>query len=191
MAANKPYDILFRLMVVGDSNVGKSSFLDRYCDDIFYQDRPFFKLSTVIVGKLVIKLQIWDVPGDPRFRNFNQSYYRNANGVILMYDQTCAESLNSLDFFWDQVQNLSSKDVAVVIVGTKSDLVDKIQVNAAEVRQLANQKRVPFYEISSKTGANLQEMVFELLSNYLKATLNATPAMSRADNAESDKCILS
>ena len=121
------YDYLFKLIIIGDSGIGKSCLLNRFADDIFTDSYIStigvdFKIRTIEVNGRLCKLQIWDTAGQERFRTITSSYYRGAHGIILVFDITNPESFANCEMWLTEVQRYATDQVKIILVGTKSDL---------------------------------------------------------------------
>ena len=165
------YDYLFKLIIIGDSGIGKSCLLNRFADDV-YTDAYIstigvdFKIRTIEVNGRVCKLQIWDTAGQERFRTIISSYYRGAHGIILAYDITNSESFTNLEMWLTEVQHYATDQVKIILVGTKSDLNEKRKVAFTDAQEFAAKNRMEYIETSSKTTINV-ESAFLQLANEL------------------------
>eukprot|EP01129_Flabellula_baltica_P005503 TRINITY_DN19_c1_g1_i1.p1 TRINITY_DN19_c1_g1~~TRINITY_DN19_c1_g1_i1.p1 ORF type:complete len:202 (+),score=46.52 TRINITY_DN19_c1_g1_i1:48-653(+) len=153
---------LFKILVIGDSSVGKSSLLLRFADGDFNSNflstiGVDFKLKTIEVGNSPVKLQIWDTAGQERFRNITRSYYRGAHGIMLVYDVTNEESFANIDYWLKEVDKFASPNVHKILVGNKNDLVDERVVSEEDGRQLAASMDIKFLETSAKEATNVNE----------------------------------
>ncbi|XP_048491757.1 GTP-binding protein YPTM2 isoform X2 [Beta vulgaris subsp. vulgaris] len=124
---NSEYDYLFKLLLIGDSGVGKSCLLLRFADDSYLDSYIStigvdFKIRTVDQDGKTIKLQIWDTAGQERFRTITSSYYRGAHGIIVVYDITDQESFNNVKQWLSEIDRYASNNVNKLLVGNKSDL---------------------------------------------------------------------
>mmetsp|Transcript_25093 Transcript_25093/g.38434 ORF Transcript_25093/g.38434 Transcript_25093/m.38434 type:complete len:291 (-) Transcript_25093:268-1140(-) len=161
------YDHLFKLLLVGDSGVGKSCLLLRFADDVFYEDSYIstigvdFKIRTIDFGGTRIKLQIWDTTGQERFRSITSSYYRGAHGIMVLYDTTDQRSFSNLKQWLNEIDRYACENINRVIIGTKSDLPGK-KVATETAEEFCAGLGVPFFETSSKTNTNVAEAFFEL-----------------------------
>ena len=131
------YDYLFKLLLIGNSSVGKSSLLFRFVENVW--DDSFvptigvdFKLKTLEVNGKKVKLQIWDTAGQERFKNITASYYRGGNGVLVVYDITERESFDNLTSWLIEIEKNANKNVYKLLIGNKCDLEDKRKVTYQE-----------------------------------------------------------
>ena len=138
---NSEYDYLFKLLLIGDSGVGKSCLLLRFADDTYTESYIStigvdFKIRTIELDGKTIKLQIWDTAGQERFRTITSSYYRGAHGIIVVFDVTDQESFNNVKQWLHEIDRYACANVKKLLVGNKCDLTTKKQVeyNAAKVR---------------------------------------------------------
>ncbi|KAJ4460008.1 putative Ras-related protein Rab-1A [Paratrimastix pyriformis] len=156
------YDHLFKLLLIGDSAVGKSCLLLRFADET-YTDSYIstigvdFKIRTIELDGKVVKLQIWDTAGQERFRTITSSYYRGAQGIIIVYDVTDSESFNDVQLWLNEIDRYASENVCKLLVGNKADMVTKRQVEAAQAQEFAERHSIPLIETSAKTGVNVEK----------------------------------
>ncbi|PAA58787.1 hypothetical protein BOX15_Mlig019484g2 [Macrostomum lignano] len=170
-AADQNFDYMFKLLIIGNSSVGKTSFLFRYADDSFSSAFVStvgidFKVKTVFRDDKRVKLQIWDTAGQERYRTITTAYYRGAMGFILMYDVTNEDSFNAVQDWCTQIKTYSWDNAQVVLVGNKCDLDEDRVVSAERGRQLANQLGLEFFETSAKDNLNVTD-VFERLVDII------------------------
>eukprot|EP00906_Rhabdomonas_costata_P003329 RCo005087 len=165
-----------KLLLIGDSTVGKSAFLQRFVEDTFSDSYITtvgidFKERQEEVDGAQVKIQLWDTAGQERFRTITAAYYRGAHGIILMYDLTSRESFKNLTYWMAHIDKYAgdARDrVARVIVGNKSDLKEKRVVPTSEGQQLAQAHTVDLYEVSAKTGEGVRHAVLQLTREVLK-----------------------
>ncbi len=158
------YDYVFKILIIGDSGTGKSSFILRYTDDMYsgiYSSTigVDFKIRTQIVpdptGKdKVVKLQIWDTAGQERFRSITSSYYRCANAILITFDLNNPNTFRGLDYWFKETENCRALKV---LVGTKCDLSSTIDPKT--ISDYANQHGVVYMETSAKLELGVQEII--------------------------------
>lgn len=170
--AESQYDYLFKLLIIGDSGVGKSSLLFRFADDNFHETHMptigvDFKIRTVEVDDAVIKLQVWDTAGQERFRTITSSYYRGAHGFLVVYDSTDASSFEGVQRWMGEIEKYgnTNSDPVTILVANKCDLSSKRQVSVESGRDLAEFLEAPFLECSAKDATNVEEAFFVMAAS--------------------------
>ncbi|KAK9763660.1 Ras- protein Rab-18 [Basidiobolus ranarum] len=164
-----------KLLLIGNSSVGKSSILLRFTDDTFLpQDEVSatigvdFKVKVLEVDEKKYKLTIWDTAGQERFRTLTSSYYRGAQGVILVYDVSSRETFEQLDQWFTELNTYcSSKDVVKMIVGNKVDKESSRVVSRKEGAEYAKKMQTLFIECSAKTKVGVHQAVEELVRKII------------------------
>lgn len=162
-AGRKPYgEIRLKLLLIGDSSVGKSSLLLRFAEDSF--STTFistigvdFKTRTVELDGEQVKLSIWDTAGQERFRTITAAYYRGANGIVLVYDITSETSFNSIRGWIRNIEEHASDNVCKILVGNKCDMEDKRVITTAQGQALAKEFNIKFFEASAKADINVED----------------------------------
>nr|KAF6402244.1 RAB8A, member RAS oncogene family [Rousettus aegyptiacus] len=157
----KTYDYLFKLLLIGDSGVGKTCVLFRFSEDAF--NSTFistigidFKIRTIELDGKRIKLQIWDTAGQERFRTITTAYYRGAMGIMLVYDITNEKSFDNIRNWIRNIEEHASADVEKMILGNKCDVNDKRQVSKERGEKLALDYGIKFMETSAKANINVE-----------------------------------
>ncbi len=175
--AKKAYDLLFKLLLIGDSGVGKTCILFRFSDDAF--NTTFistigidFKIKTIELGGKKIKLQIWDTAGQERFHTITTSYYRGAMGILLVYDITNSKSFDNIAKWLRNIQEHASEDVEKMILGNKCDMEDKRVVSKEKGEAIASENGIKFFETSAKTNVNIDKAFVELSQSILDKTVD-------------------
>ncbi|KAI9262568.1 small GTP-binding protein [Helicostylum pulchrum] len=169
---NTEYDYLFKLLLIGDSGVGKSCLLLRFADDTYTESYIStigvdFKIRTIELDGKVCKLQIWDTAGQERFRTITSSYYRGAHGIIVVYDVTDNESFENVKEWLREIERYASDGVNRLLVGNKSDLTDKRQVTLSNSKKWADSVNIPILETSAKNSSNV-EQAFLTMARQIK-----------------------
>jgi len=162
-------DCVYKVLLLGDSTVGKTCFLKKYTDKTF-QDVHMstigldyrVKTMTLKSGK-VVKLQIWDTAGQDRFRAITKNYYKGANGIILIYDVTSIQTYENVKNWISQIREEASPNVIIYIAGNKIDLEEERKIKTEEGQKLAEELGLPFFETSAKTGVNINESFEDLV----------------------------
>lgn len=181
---NPEYDYLFKLLLIGDSGVGKSCLLLRFADDSYLESYIStigvdFKIRTVEQDGKTIKLQIWDTAGQERFRTITSSYYRGAHGIIIVYDITDQESFNNVKQWLSEINRYASENVNKLLVGNKSDLTENRAVSYDTAKAFADEIGIPFMETSAKNSKNV-EQAFMAMSAEIKKRMASQPGGSNA-----------
>lgn len=161
----------FKLVLLGNMNVGKTSMALRFVRDQFfeYQDNTIgaaFLTNTVVVDGVAVKFEIWDTAGQERFASLAPMYYRGAAAAIVVYDITVAESLLVAQKWVRELRAKGAPDMVIALAGNKLDLEVKRAVTKEEVQQYADEQKLQFYEISAKQNTNIQE-IFQSLAKAI------------------------
>eukprot|EP01017_Pseudomicrothorax_dubius_P041636 TRINITY_DN6678_c0_g1_i5.p1 TRINITY_DN6678_c0_g1~~TRINITY_DN6678_c0_g1_i5.p1 ORF type:complete len:205 (+),score=57.40 TRINITY_DN6678_c0_g1_i5:266-880(+) len=172
MSLQKDYDYLFKLVIIGDSGVGKSSLLLRYADDTFNDNYLTtigvdFRFKSIQIDGKNAKLQIWDTAGQERFRTLTNAYYRGADGIIVVYDITSPLTFENIDKYWmKEIQTYADKDVDIILIGNKCDATRQVPFEIGQ--QLATSKGMSFYETSAKTSEAVIDTFAEIAKRLLQ-----------------------
>ncbi|XP_023811563.1 ras-related protein Rab-8B [Oryzias latipes] len=168
----KTYDYLFKLLLIGDSGVGKTCLLFRFSEDSF--NTTFistigidFKIRTIELDGKRVKLQIWDTAGQERFRTITTAYYRGAMGIMLVYDICNEKSFDNIKNWIRNIEEHASSDVEKMILGNKCDMTDRRQVSKDRGEKLAIDYRVKFLETSAKSSLNVEEAFYTMARDIL------------------------
>jgi len=176
------YDYLFKLLLIGDSGVGKSCLLLRFADHTYTESYIStigvdFKIRTIDLDGKTIKLQIWDTAGQERFRTITSSYYRGAHGIIVVYDVTDMESFNNVKQWLNEIDRYAVENVCKLLVGNKCDQASKRQVEMETAKDFAEKLEIPFLETSAKAATNV-EKAFLTMAAEIKNTMAKQPQSS-------------
>uniref|UniRef100_A0A8C2Q804 Ras-related protein Rab-3 n=4 Tax=Cyprinidae TaxID=7953 RepID=A0A8C2Q804_CYPCA len=183
--ADQNFDYMFKLLIIGNSSVGKTSFLFRYADDSFTSAFVStvgidFKVKTVYRNEKRVKLQIWDTAGQERYRTITTAYYRGAMGFLLMYDITNQESFYAVQDWATQIKTYSWDNAQVILVGNKCDLEDDRLVSREDGQRLANELGFQFFEASAKDNINVKqvfERLVDIICDKMNESLDGDPSM--------------
>jgi len=165
-------DMFFKLLVVGESGVGKTCLLLRFVDNEFSEFHMAtvgvdFKIKTITIDDRPVKLQIWDTAGQERFRTLTESYYRNSHGVILVYDVTNHESFDKIRSWAAQIEEYGDQNLCKLLVGNKTDKENQRAVTTQEGLSLAKSLGIEFLETSAKDTSNVEEAFTKLATSIL------------------------
>ena len=172
---SQDYDYLFKVLLLGDSDVGKSSLILRYTDETFNSKLVNsigvdFKMKKREIDGKIIKVQIWDTAGHERFRSITYSYYRGANSIIIVFDVSDKKSFISITEWLKQIEKHAKENVFKFLVGNKSDLENERQVTYEEAKKYADEHDLPYIETSAKNGININELFDESIKSFLTNT---------------------
>ncbi|KAL7424768.1 Ras-related protein Rab-18-B [Cryptotrichosporon argae] len=184
------YPTNLKLLLIGNSSVGKSSLLLRFTDDDFHVEEETaatigvdFKVKALEVDGQRFKLSIWDTAGQERFRTLTSSYYRGAQGVILVYDVSSRPTFDELVRWFREIEAYCADDVVKMVVGNKVDRALSRQVTADEGRALAERMGTLFVECSAKTNVMVEDafrdLVLRIVATPSLWARNARPAEQR------------
>jgi len=185
---NTEYDYLFKLLLIGDSGVGKSCLLLRFADDTYTESYIStigvdFKIRTIQLDGKTIKLQIWDTAGQERFRTITSSYYRGAHGIIVVYDTTDSESFEHVKTWLHEIDRYASENVNKLLVGNKSDLTSKRQVETESAKEFADSVNIPFLETSAKNATNVED-AFMTMAGEIKKRMASAPMAAEGNKSK-------
>lgn len=186
---NPEYDYLFKLLLIGDSGVGKSCLLLRFADDTYTESYIStigvdFKIRTIELDGKTIKLQIWDTAGQERFRTITSSYYRGAHGIIVVYDVTDQESFNNVKQWLQEIDRYASENVNKLLVGNKCDLTTKKVVDFTTAKEYADQLGIPFLETSAKNATNVEQAFMTMAAEIKNRMGPETKAVDNKPNVK-------
>ena len=185
----KNYDNLFKLVIIGDSGVGKSCILTRFADDTFTESfistiGVDFRFKTITIENpitnksTVIKLQIWDTAGQERFRNIASSYYRSSDGLIVVYDISNKQSFTNVTYWIEEALKYITSEIPIMIIGNKSDRLDR-EVTFEELKNFAEKNKLFYMESSARENINIDNIFQELAKQCLD---NLTMIYQEKDN---------
>lgn len=169
------YDYVLKIIIIGDSCVGKSNLLLQFTDKRFNPLHDLtigveFGVKIISYGKINYKLQIWDTAGQEAFKSITKSYYRNAIGCMLVYDVTNRKSFENISGWLDDATSLCDKNTEMVLIGNKIDVYDlsKRVISYEEGKQFADEHNISFFETSAINGTNVEECFTHIVSMVQK-----------------------
>ena len=168
-----PHKYLFRLCILGDAGVGKTSLITRFCDNSFKQSYNNtigvdFRLVSLKYKKKITKIHIWDTAGQERFRSLALNYINNSHGFVFVYDLTDKSSFDNINSWIDLVLEKNKKSVFNFLIGNKCDIENKRQVSENDGQELAKEKNLFFLETSAKTDQNVQKLFKYFTAKLIK-----------------------
>ena len=167
------FDYLFKVVLVGDAEVGKTSLTTRFAYGTFTDGYIStlgvdFIVKSLPLNNYIVKLQAWDTAGQERYAGVRPIYYRGARGALLVFDITVRQSFVNVDKWLEQIHKFSGPDVPILLVGNKIDLLESRVVTSDELRVYASQKGMQYFETSAKTDYGVNE-VFHKLAELILA----------------------
>ena len=174
MTEKKDYDYLFKILILGDSFVGKTNILKRFIHNEFDSTTKEtvgveFDSKNYNFGEKTIKAQIWDTAGQERYRSVTKAYYKGAKGALLVYDISRRITFENIDNWLIDLRTNGDKDILIILIGNKSDLNSKREVSKDEAETKAEQYNIAFLETSAKNGDNIDKAFSELVEQVYNA----------------------
>ena len=169
---NKEYDLLFKLILIGDSYVSKSNILLKYLKNQFNENSKTtigveFGTKNIIINNKRIKIQIWDTAGQERYRSITSAYYKGAKGALIVYDITRKNTFDNIDKWITDLKLNGDKNICIIILGNKSDLIDKREINKNDGIKKAEMYKTAFLETSALNGDNISKAFDELIEQIV------------------------
>ena len=170
-ADEEVYDSKLKLMIIGETKVGKTALITRYTKNTFTGTYLTtigidFQVKYVPFEDKRVRLQIWDTAGQERFRNIAKSYFHSSDGFIIVYDIASKDSFEKLNFWIEQIKLNAPENTICILVGNKSDLETERQIKKEQGEKLSEQIGMKFFEVSAKDGTNVEE-AFQVLVNEI------------------------
>ena len=166
-----------KLLLIGDSGVGKSCLLCRFTNNKFDISNLStigidFKVRYLVVDGSPVKLELWDTAGQERFRSITNAYYRGADGIAVVFDVTNRDSFKSVQMWSDNVQRLnndtSEKKCFKVLVGNKIDLQDRRVISKEDAEEIAEKVEMPYFETSARNGAGVENAFMSFVTDIVR-----------------------
>jgi len=166
-------DYQYKILILGDATVGKTSILIRYTENTFDSDSLStlgvdVKYKYVTMNNKKIRMNIWDTAGQDRFKNIAKNYFKGANAVIFVYDVNVKQTIEKIKYWINSANENTSKDVVGVIVGNKIDMRENHEIMNEQIKSLADKYDMETFETSAKTGEGISEVFTYLVQCLLK-----------------------
>ena len=167
----KDYDYIFKIVLIGDTCVGKSCILVRFSDDVFVENYVTtigvdFRFKTMIIKNKIAKIQIWDTAGQERYRSITTAYYRGAAAIIICCDSTNKESFYNINNWIEEISKYTDKDVDKLILMNKCDLIEERKIDKNDISKFEKESGLKVMEVSAKTGKGVDK-AFEYIIEKL------------------------
>ncbi|CAD8167635.1 unnamed protein product [Paramecium octaurelia] len=190
--ADDDYDYLFKIVLSGDSGVGKSNLLLRFTKNQFNADSKTtigveFATRSIITNGKVIKAQIWDTAGQERYRAITAAYYRGAIGAVLVYDITNKQSFEAVEQWIQEVRENADKDIVIMIIGNKSDLKHLRAIRTESGQDLAQMYKVAFMEASAQDGTNVDQAFIQIIQQIYQNLTKQIQKYDQMSHLQSEK----
>ena len=169
------YELLYKIIIIGDTGVGKSNILSRYLKDEFRDDSKStvgVELGTKFlkIKDIGAKLQIWDTAGQERYKSITSSYYKGSHGCFIVYDITNEKTFENVDNWFKQAQKEASKEVSIILVGNKCDLESERKITKEKGEEKAKTLNCPFFETSALSKIKIDDIFNEMINNIYERT---------------------
>ena len=168
------YDEKIKIMIIGETKIGKTSLISRYCKNEFFGGAYLstigidFQTKNLTFNNKKIRVQIWDTAGQERYRNIAKNYFQSSDGFIIVYDISNIDSFEKLDYWIEQIKTNSQENTKMILFGNKCDIINDRKVTKEEGEEYAKNNNINFFEVSAKEGTNVNN-AFEF---FIKDILN-------------------
>ena len=191
MSNNDNYDLILKLVLIGDSGVGKTNILSRYNNNEFSlatQPTVGVEFGNKVIKKenKSIKLQLWDTAGQERYKAITNAFYKGSKGAFVVYDITRKSSFLNIDKWIGELKTNGSEDILIILVGNKTDLEDKREVSTDEGEKKAKQYGIAFCETSALQGKNI-EYAFNILIDEIILEIENAKQKEMKNNKSNNK----
>ncbi|CAH9098407.1 unnamed protein product [Cuscuta epithymum] len=185
-AAGQKIDYVFKVVLIGDSAVGKSQILARFARNEFSLDSKAtigveFQTRTVVIQHKSVKAQIWDTAGQERYRAVTSAYYRGAVGAMLVYDITKRETFDHIPRWLEELRSHADKNIVIILIGNKIDLDEQRAVPTEDAKEFAQKEGLFFLETSAKQETNVENAFMKLLEEIFNI-VNKKNLVAAAEN---------
>ena len=183
-------DYIFKIVLIGDTSVGKSCLLTRFADDQFTENYVTtigvdFRFKTMIVMDKIVKVQVWDTAGQERYRSITNAYYRGAEGILIVFDVTKKESFENIQNWINEVTVYTGKDVIMICLGNKNDL--KKYIDNKEINEFKKKTGLEIINVSAKTGDGVEDAFKHIIELLIKKSMNKEEEKNKGINLGENK----
>lgn len=192
---NQKIDYVFKVVLIGDSAVGKSQLLARFARNEFSIDSKAtigveFQTKTLVIDQKIVKAQIWDTAGQERYRAVTSAYYRGAVGAMLVYDMTKRQSFDHIARWLDELRGHADKNIVIMLIGNKCDLASLRAVPIEDAKEFAERENLFFMETSALDSTNVETAFLTVLTEIYR-TVSKKPLTVNGDyDANSNAALL-
>ena len=172
---NTNYELLYKIIIIGDAAVGKSNILTRFTRNEFSENTKStvgveLGVKFIKVKGVNTKIQIWDTAGQERYRSITSSYYKGSHGCFIVYDITNETSFENVERWYEYVQREAGKNISIILVGNKCDLENERKISKEKGQEKAKNLKCAFFETSALSGVNISQIFEELTNNIYDST---------------------
>lgn len=170
---NQKIDYVFKVVLIGDSAVGKSQLLNRFARNEFTLDSKAtigveFQTRTIVVDHKTIKAQIWDTAGQERYRAVTSAYYRGAVGAMLVYDITKRQTFDHIARWLEELRSHADNNIVIMLIGNKTDLGNLRAVSTEDAKEFAEKEGLYFLETSALEATNVENAFYTVLTEIYR-----------------------
>ena len=179
----------FKVVIVGDSSVGKTNLVKRFMNNTFIKDSKAtvgveFMSKTFIVNKKIFKVELWDTAGQERYKAITAAYYKGAKGAMIVYDVTSKLTFDNVDKWCNELRIKGSNNINIIMVGNKIDLKENIIITSDMSQEKAKFLQVPVMETSALDSSNVKEAFYLLIQEMYLSLKNKEKNIVGSDNIE-------
>ncbi|KAL3516540.1 hypothetical protein ACH5RR_023442 [Cinchona calisaya] len=192
---NQKIDYVFKIVLIGDSAVGKSQLLARFSRNEFSLDSKAtigveFQTRTVVINQKTVKAQIWDTAGQERYRAVTSAYYRGAVGAMLVYDITKRQSFDHVARWLEELRGQADKNIVIMLVGNKSDLESLRDVSTEDAKEFAQKENLYFMETSALEATNVEPAFITVLTEIYRIVSKKSLVANEEGESEGKSALL-
>ncbi|KAL2923760.1 Ras-related protein RABA4d [Bienertia sinuspersici] len=192
---NQKIDYVFKVVLIGDSAVGKSQLLARFARNEFSVDSKAtigveFQTKTLVIDQKIVKAQIWDTAGQERYRAVTSAYYRGAVGAMLVYDMTKRQSFDHIARWLDELRGHADKNIVIMLIGNKCDLASLRAVPIEDAKEFAERENLFFMETSALDSTNVETAFLTVLTEIYRTVSKKTLTVNGDYDASSNAALL-